>query len=876
MLNPFLIPSVILFMSVSTSWAITGPEEFLGHPVGADFKLARWEKIVDYFQLVGEQSDRVLVEQLGTSTEGSPYIMATVSSPDTWDDLDRFKRYQRWLSHPEELPEGKKEEVLRQAKTVILISCAIHSNEIASTQMAMELLHHLASGDDADTKAILDNTIILLVPAANPDGVNKVIDWYERSLGQPWEGRGMPWLYQKYVGHDNNRDWFMITQQETLILNQVLYHEWYPCILYDIHQMGNQSVRFFIPPFHDPVNPNIDPLISESLKMIGGHMATALAMEGKTGIASNAIYDMWWHGGTRTAPYRHNIIGILTEAASPLIASPVFQTRESLSGNVRGLQEYQQQINFSNPWEGGWWRLRDVIEYELIACKALFTLVSRYHDTFNRNYLIMGEKAIQTGREEPPYAFIIPLEQRDIPTVYHMLHILQSSGIEIHHAVEEFETGGVLFPAGTPVIYTAQPYRNHILDLLQPQEYPRRITYPGGPAERPYDVAGWTLSYQMGVESVPVLEPFEAETRFMESLTPPEGKISGDSDGDVYFSSNQSNNDFILLNRCFRNGIPVKLSLQRGPKKDVISPGSYQVDPKGQDWEKLEQWSRELGIDLHIISNAEAGDTSSNAVHPLSKPRLGLYQPWAASMDEGWTRFVLEQFEFDYQTLHNAEIRLGRLHERLDVILIPDMGTDTILNGMERSSTAPQYAGGIGEEGVMQVQEFVRNGGVLLCLDSASLFAIKYFDLPVKNALQGIDSKEFYCPGSILRVRLLRNHPLTYGMPETAAAFFAHSYAFSVESGNGSGNLLQKVAREVDPVQTASTTVPALYDDTVLLLSGWIEGREHIENKAALVSVPYGRGAVILYGFRVQHRAQTHGTFRLLFNGIVHHDLLSR
>ncbi|MBD3265094.1 peptidase M14 [bacterium] len=834
---------------------ITPPQKFLGHEVGADFKLARWATIIDYFQHVGENSPTVRVEEIGRGTEGSPFIQAVISSPSTLNNLDKHKQNQRWLSHPHEIPSGKREEVIQNAKSVVMICCAIHSTEIASSQMAMQLLYDLATKTDPETQEILDNTIVLLIPAVNPDGIDKVIDWYERSLGKPWEGQGMPWLYQKYTGHDDNRDWFMMTQTETQVLSKVLYHEWYPAILYDIHQMGNQSIRFFVPPFHHPMNPHIDPIITESLKVIGGHMAAALAAENKKGVASSALYDMWWHGGNRTAPYRHNIVGILTEAASARIASPVFQHQSELRGISRGLPDYAQTVNFSQPWPGGWWRLRDIVEYELIANQALLQYAARYREQINRNYLKMGERAIRAGQDKPPHAFIIPMDQWDQPTAYRLLHILHLGGVEIHKAKQDFDVEGHAYPAGTPIIYTAQPYRAHILDLLLPQEY------PAGANERPYDMAGWTLSHQMGVETIPVQGPFTVEQEPMLSISTPEGNIFGKLG--LYVSKNRTTNDFILLNRCFKNHI--KTSYILSPHKigkQCLPSGSLVFDPQTTtDLETLQTHAKNLGIDLYQCNTTKA------ETRLIKKPRLGLYQPWLGNMDEGWTRFVLEDFEFDFQVLHNAQIRAGRLKEHCDAILIPDIGTGALINGRDDTRTAPEYAGGIGELGAAHLQEFVREGGTLLCLDSASLFAIQYFDLPVQNALNGKSSKDFYCPGSILRIQLDPTKPIAFGMPERTGAFFRHSHAFTVESEEAINK--QKNEKAHFGMDIGVPHIPAVYDKTITLLSGWIRGRQHIQNKAAIVNAPYGKGNIVLYGFRVQHRAQPHGTFRLLFNGII-------
>lgn len=854
----FMMSTCALF---AVSQEIQSPEEFLGFPVGADFQLARWEEIIDYFTLVAEGSDRVIVEEIGRTTEDNPYIMATISSPDTIREIERYKQFQRKLSHPNEIQQGERDNILDESKTVILVACSLHSTEIGASQMAMELLYHLATWDDERTREILDNDIVLLVPSANPDGINKVIDWYERSLGKPWEGQGMPWLYQKYTGHDDNRDWFMLTQKETRILTRVLYDEWYPCIIYDIHQMGSSGCRFFVPPFFDPVNPNVDPLIHESLKIIGGHIATELAQNGKKGVLTNAIYDNWWHGGNRTTPYRHNIVGILTEAASPHIASPIFQRKSELKGHARGLPKYGPQVNFTDPWDGGWWRLRDVIEYEEITCTSLFTVGARYRDMFNRNYLALSEKAIRLGQEIPPFAFLIPPGQRDPPTAIHLLEILQMGGVEISVADEHFIADGVEYKEGTYIIFAAQPYRNHIKDLLEAQDYPDRYVYPGGPAEPPYDVAGWTLSFQMGVNVVRVERPFEAHTHIVDTVQVPEGTLVGE--GSYFISTNQTTNDFLFLNRAFRQGIPVLVPAKPWRNDgDIFPAGSLVFCADASSHEDLiGEWARELG--LNIVRNVPVPSAPSrqHILAEVNKPRLGLYQPWAPSMDEGWTRFVLEQFEFDYTSIHNAEMRAGNLHNRYDVIILPDVGTSTLLNGMKESTTAPEYVGGIGEDGVERLQEFVEEGGRLLCLDSSSVFAVKYFTLPVRNVLAGLKRDAFFCPGSVLRINLNKDSSFAYGMPSRAAAYFARSYAFDI---------IEDSTKQATTGPTiGEPEIVATYGDTVTLLSGWILGERYLQDKAAMISIPYGNGRVVLYGFRVQHRAQPHGTFRLLFNGIL-------
>ena len=431
-------------------------------------------------------------------------------------------------------------------------------------------------------------------------------------------------------------------------------------------------------------------------------------------------------------------------------------------------------------------------------------------------------------------------------------------GIEIDVAEDSFIADGVEYGAGTYIAYCAQPYRNHLKDLMEPQEYPDRFLYPGGPAEAPYDVAGWTLPYQMGVNVITVQTTFDAESRRAEIFSIPPVEIRGS--GSTYITKNQTTNDFILANRAFREEIPVFVMTEKwGTRKEDYPTGCLLYAPNGSSQEnQLREWIEELGLEVARISSSPPKETLAE----IPKPRLGLYQPWTANMDEGWTRFVIEQFEFDYTSLHNAEIRAGNLRDRYDAIIIPDMGVDTLINGSKESTTAPQYVGGIGDIGVAAMQDFVDQGGRLLCLDSSCFFAIKHFDLPIKNALSGLKQTEFFCAGSLLRINLNTDSPVAFGMPKKAAAYFSRSYAFDI---------IKNATREdFDGPAIGEPEIVAVYDKTVTLLSGWILGKQHLQKKIAALAIPYGSGKIVLYGFRVQHRAQPHGTFRLLFNGILY------
>ena len=849
--------SGLLLIAISTEAQIISPEKAIGFPVGADYKLARWETITDYLRSLAASSDRVILDERGKTTEGLDFVLVLISSPENLASLDYYKGIQRKLANPQEHDVTELKRLSQEGKAVVMISCNIHSTEIASSQMSMELAYQLATENTPEIKEILENTILLLIPSANPDGLNMVVDWYERTVNTPYEGAPMPWLYHKYTGHDNNRDWFMLTQIETRLVTQILYEEWFPQVVYDVHQMGNRGARFVIPPYFHPVNPNIPPLLQRELALIGAQMALDLTSQGFTGVLSNAVYDTWWHGGFRTVPYRHNMIGILTEAASVNIASPVFQPRLSLRGHRRGLSHYAQQTNFPEPWPGGWWRMRDIIEYEIAAAYSILSIAAKQREMFLTNFYKMGLDAVEKGKGEPPRAFLVPTNQRDVNTALKMLEILQRGGVKIQRANTDFMADGVDYPAGTYVVPMAQPFRAHAKDLLEVQHYPRRIPAPGAPPERPYDLAGWTLPLQMGVKVIKVINAFEADLALVEEIPPTAGKLYLDGvdfqDAVVYVFRNQTNLETVALNRLLQmDRYRVYQQQKETVWKDLHLPRGTIVLKSdripGSDSAELRHFAESLGIEIYALNQRYVDPKAQ-----LRQPRVGLYKPWVANMDEGWTRWVLEEHLFPYRNLTDAEIRAGNLAEWYDAIILPDMRASRMIKGHAAGSLPPEYVGGIGLAGVANLRTFVEQGGTLICLNWATELPTEYFGLEITNALesnqlssQKSTGTQFFCPGSLLRVFVETAHPIGYGLEREMAVFFKSGPAFEARSG-------KRVAT---------------YPNFNPLMSGWIEGEKRIRQKGALWDVKLGKGRLILFGFKPQHRAQSHGTFKLLFNAI--------
>lgn len=843
------------------------PIEVLGFDPGEDFRLAPWKDVVDYFERVGRTSDRVKVFELGRSTQDRPFLFAVVSSEETIANLDRYKNLQRRLAQPD-MDESTEESsrLVEQSKTTVLITCSIHSSETASTLMACSLLHELATSVDPEMTTILDETILLLVPSVNPDGVDIVQEWYERSKGNPWEGAGLPWLYHPYAGHDTNRDWFMLNLTETRLLTKLLYEEWFPTITWDVHQMGSTGPRLFVPPFYDPVNPNLDPRISQGIFLIGAHLAADLAKAGKKGVATHAMYDNWWNGGNRTVPQRHNMVGILTEAASVKLASPIFQSQSDLRGGSRGFPDHEPRVTFVDPWPGGWWRMADIIEYELISARALLTLAARYKDWFQSNYRAVALDQIKAGADEPPFAWVIPANQRDPGTAAKLVEILHATGIQVHRSSADFEAAGVEYPEGSWIFFASQPYRAHLKDMMERQHYPNRLNADGRP-ERPYDVAGWTLALQMGVKVAEIVEPFEVECEPVETVDPAKGLVEGEAHSEFFVIENRANDDFKVLNALLDRGrSPQVLTKEMKIGDDSLPVGSLLISAEGGTDAILQEVigttsSRAIGQAGPMPEPSADLDGATN-LNTIAPRRVGLYQPWRPSMDEGWTRLVLEQFDFSYETLHNADIRGGDLNDRIDVLVIPSISGGVLREGYRPDQTEPRYVGGLGDEGIKAIQDFVEAGGTLVCFDSSCPYFISELELPVKNVLQGVSSDEFYCPGSILSVRYGIGHSLpndrggylVRGMPEEGSVYFSNSMGFEVDP---------------DEPNEGMTSIVCQYASSRLLESGWLLGESYLEDAAAVVETHLGEGRVVLFGFPPQHRGQPHGTFRLLFNALI-------
>ncbi len=822
---------------------VATPEAHFGFRMGADRQLASAVAIERYFELIAAASDRVELVDIGPTTEGNRTIAAVVTSPENIQNLAKIRATNQRLADPRTLPQEDARTLAASHKAVVAIGAGIHATEVGGTQASSELLHTLATSTDPAILTVLQNVVVILIPSLNPDGHRLVVDWYEKHKGTAYEGGPMPWLYHKYAGHDINRDAFMMNMVENRNLARFFYTQWHPQVFLTMHQMGANGPRFFVPPNVDPIDANYDPLIWRTAGLLGSAMALELQRDGRSGVVSNAMYDYYWPGYEDSAPLGHNVVCLLTEVATAKVATPVSIPAAELRGGQKGLPDYRPQINFPDPWPGGDWTLRHIVEYDLTAVRGLLHAVSAYRETIVQNFYDMGRRAVEAGRRGGPFAFLILPEQRDALATAKLEELLIQGGVEVQRALEPFRADGEPYPAGTDIILMAQPFRAYVKTLLERQRYPGRRTGPGGSYDRPYDVAGWTLPAQMGVEVLTIERYFEPPpmSRLQSAVVPP-ANVWGERRSDYYLIDGRGNGGAIAVNRLVAAGAAptwITSTLTVGGVR--YEPGSIAVTSMKGIEPVVAGIASELGLRVDSLRGKPPANT-----RPVGRARVALYKPWIENIDEGWTRWLLEKHQFSFASLTDAQIRAGGLRTQFDAIILPSGSPERLMAGHAPETMPPEYAGGLGQAGIDALKSFVQEGGTLVCLDSSCELAISALNLEIRDMAREAGEK-FFCPGSIVRIELDTAHPLAYGMPQQTAGFFAFSAAYRPYGG----------------AQTVG-----IYGMKDLLLSGWIEGEEAIAGQSAVVEAKVGAGRVVLFGFRVQHRGQSHATFRLLFNAL--------
>ncbi|WP_374471010.1 M14 metallopeptidase family protein [Phenylobacterium sp.] len=900
---------VLMFGGAAQAATITSPKEAFAQEPGTDYFLADYTAYEAYLKTLAGQSDRMKLVDFGKSEEGRTQWAAIVSSPKNLANLDRYRTIARRLAKAEGLTPEDARKLAAEGKAVVWIDAGLHATETVTSQGQIQALYRMLTQDDPETLRILDDVIILFAHD-NPDGMELVSDWYMRkSDPKAREFNSIPRLYQKYIGHDNNRDSYMSQMAETTNVNRMLFREWYPQIIFNQHQTGPTGMIVFVPPFRDPFNYNYDPLVMTTLQEVGMAMHSRLVAEDKpgSGARSAAPYSTWHNGMERSIAYFHNSVGLLTE----IIGGPT-------PSEVKLLPDVQLPSNDRpDPIAPQAWHLRQTIEYQWSLNRAVMDYASRNRERLLFNIYKMGADSIARGSKDSwtvtpakidelkavakaegkeakstdrwergtvdsglykavlqkpedrdPRGYIIPADQADLPTAVDFVNALVKAGVDVQRATKPFKVGGKSYPAGSYVVKTAQAYRPHILDMFEPQDHPHDLQYPGGPPVPPYDITGYTLAYQMGVQFDRVLEGFDGPFEAVPDLiAPPPGRIQG-SGRAGWLISHAPNRSFTLTNRLLKAGQPVfwlKSDAKAGGK--TFGPGAIWVPASPAAKAVLDQGVKELGVDAWAVSAKPPAQAL--ALKPI---RVGLVDIYGGSMPSGWTRWLLERYEAPFQVVYPQRLDAGDLAKDFDVLVFPEGVTPVAEGGafhgrsefrQPKAEDIPaEYHGWLGSiskaKTVPQLKAFLEQGGSVVTVGSSGSLALD-LGAPLEVAVtktedgkvKALSGREFYIPGSVLRAKVDPRQPLAYGMPAEVDMFFDEAPTYRVTT-------------------TAGASKVSWFDGKKLLRSGWALGQERLDGSTAIVDVDVGKGKLFVMGPEVNHRAQSYGTFKFLFNGLLY------
>jgi hypothetical protein len=832
----------------ASSGAVPTPRAVIGFDLGTDRVLANYTETRALLDAIAAASPRVRVADLGPTVEGRRMVAAVIASPANLARLDELKRGWTRLADTRGLAGDERSRLLATLPSCVLIVGGIHSNEVAGTQSALLLAYQLAAAPDGSPEAAwLEHTVVLVVPSVNPDGQEAVVGWYRKTLGTPSEGSNPPFLYHRYAGHDNNRDFVFLTQPESRDLNRFAYREWHPQVFLDMHQMGMTGPRQFVPPFAEPLAPNVHPLVWRMTSLIGAWMSLRLEEQGKAGVVSGWMFDGNWIGGTRNTGWWKNVFGLLTETAGAALASPVAVDENELKASGKGLQEYRAQVNFPNPWRGGSWGLADAVGYQTTLARALVELAALHRRDLLDGVATMAAAAVEKGEREAPAAYLVPPGGADPGRRRDLVNLLLEAGVEARITTGAASVDdGIPIPAGTIVFPAAQPLRQYLVEVMERQRYPQVTLGAGDEIALPYDITAWTMPLYLGVEvrraeravsgevaplAAPLAAPAPApELAAARAVAVSAGQLAG------YAAANRA---LAAGDAVVRLAAPLRTGGAELPAGTVVLAGGPRLV------EEL-QTSGAAGVPLEAMPEDAL---------PLHAVRVGVYNPNFGLEDAGWSRWVLERGGFAARPVYSAEIASGSFARDTRVLVVPPLAGKVIVEGSEaRLVELPkEYRGGIGKEGVEAIRRFLAGGGTVIGFGESAEWLAEVADAPVTNVLRGVERKDVYAPGALLDLEVDGSSPLGWGMPAHCAAM--------VDA---------PVALETRPAaRPGARSVTARFPDGELVLSGWMRGEERLRRRAAAVEVRVGNGRLVLFSFAPYFRGQTEATFPLLYNAVM-------
>ena len=870
--------------------SIPTPKEHFGFNIGDNYHLATFTQTEAYFKKVAAASNKVKLQVIGKTEEGRNQYMMIVSDPSNIRQLAKYKSISQKLARAENLSDAEAKQLSKEGKSVVWIDGGLHATEVTGIHQLIQTLYTVLTRDDEETRNILKSTIILFVHA-NPDGQELVSNWYMRNADTLKRSTSdIPRLYEKYIGHDNNRDFFMLNMSESKNMSRQLYIEWMPQILYNHHQTGPPGTVVAGPPYRDPFNYVYDPLLVTGIDAVGAAMSSRLNAEGKPGytMKSGSVYSTWWNGGLRTAAYYHNIIGLLTE----IIGNPTPSTIPLVP------QRLIPNSATPYPIEPQKWYFKNSIDYSVSLNYAVLNYASRYKDELLYNIYNMGKHSIEAGSKDSwtkspkkvelladvfkadkkesrsdtltveyfnkvyknkelrdPRGYIVPANQTTTATSF--INILINSGIQVQKATSKFSVAGKEYPAGSYIVKTNQAFRPHVLDMFEPQDHPNDFQYPGGPPVRPYDAAGWTPAFTMGITFDRILDDFNGpfETIAYGDIQQAKGKTNIDTKQIAgYTFSIKDNASFIVVNDLLKEGMEVFKN-----KENYFVANNAKSEPI------LKIASSVNGVSFTAVGSKP--NEIANKVEPL---QIALWDKYGGSISSGWVRWIFEQYHFPFNLTYAKEIDAANLNSKYDVIVFVEGAIPALVSTPSsweekepKEDEVPlEFKDHLGkitaQKSIPALQKFLNNGGRIITIGSSANLAY-HLNLPVKNALvemvagkeKPLPGEKFYIPGSVMQVDVDNNYAPNWGMSNKADVYFSASPVF-------------KLAPEA--IAQKEVTPLAWYASATTLRSGWAFGQAYLQDGVAAFEANVGKGKLFVYGPEITFRGQTHGTYKMLFN----------
>ena len=863
----FLILSILIssFSSFTLAQDIPKPVDFFGFEPGADRMLFNYSPLIQYLQELEKNSDLIYLEEIGSSPMGKPIYIAFISSAENIARLDELKAINKELALNANLTDEEQKNLVEKGRVFFLATLSMHSTEVGPSQSAPLIAYDLLTTNDPDKMDWLDKVVYMMNPCHNPDGMDMIVDHYNEYKDTKYEGSSLPRVYHKYVGHDNNRDFVALTQDDTKAIAAAYNTEWFPHVMVEKHQMGSRGVRYFVPPPHDPIAVNIDAGIWNWIGIFGSNMIKDMTKDSLAGVAQHYLFDEYWPGSTETCLWK-NVIGFLTEAASVQTAKPIYIEANELSVWGKGLSEYKKGINMPLPWEGGWWRLSDIIQYEIVSTMSIIKTSATHDKDILKFRNDLARIEVMKGQTEAPYYYIMPRDQHDMSELTHLVNLLKEHGIRVYELDAAFKAENINFKAGDIIIPMSQAYRPFIKEVMESQEFPLRHYTPGGEIIRPYDITSWSLPLHNGVTSYEInAKPDEIPVLKEITGTFTVGQQIPEDYSFLVFPSNW-NESYKAAFMAKAAGIKVERTQENINIEDRTIPGGSFIIYPAKNSESLNNILAEMSVSPWAFETEVA-----LLANELEIPNIALVETNTHDMDAGWTRFVFDSYAIPYTVLKPGDFESTDLNKEYDVIVFPNTRKSILKEGKYQSSTGeyypssypPEFVKGMGKKGFEKLMLFIDDGGIIVSWGSSTELFMgtlninrgeddkEEFSLPIRDVSKSV--KDLYCPGSWIGIDVKQGHPLSWGMPAKAGVF-----------SRGKPFFLTSVPRF-----DTDRRVIASYVKDDALLSGYIEKVKKLEGKTVMAWLKKGTGQFVLFGFNPQFRASTGATYKLLFNSLL-------